>query len=131
MPLPADFLDFKAAWTKAVDAGVSRVSSAVLEVNQRNSIPVVAWTITGRMPDIRHSAVYIDALTGDRLNPPSLLEPPTSPAPVERAVSAYRGALRGDVAEVTGCEGKAIPVPIRQPVLCFDVVDRAYLPIMK
>lgn len=131
LPLPSAPLDFKAAWTKAVAAGVSRVSSAVLEVNQRNSMPIVAWTITGQLPDIRDPAVYIDALTGERLNPPSLLEPPMSPAPVERAISAYRGALRGDVAEVVGCEGKAIPVPIRQPVLCFDVLQRAYLPIAK
>ena len=42
MPLPPVAIDFAAAWTQARNAGITKVSSAVLEVNQKNALPIVA-----------------------------------------------------------------------------------------
>ncbi len=126
LPLPVVPMDFTEAWQKAQDVGVRRVTSAVLEVNTRNTMPIVAWSILGQVPDIRESGVYLDALSGDRLYPHTLLEPPTSPLPVENAISRYRGALRGEATSSNGCAGKAVAIPAADPVTCFDAVTRAF-----
>jgi hypothetical protein len=126
MPLPPVAIDFAAAWTTARNAGVTQVSSAVLEVNQKNALPIVAWSITGRTPDPREQGIYIDALTGDRLYQHTLAEPPLSPTSLETAQSRYRGALRQNTRGSRGCAPKSFPVPALDPVVCYDPVRRVY-----
>ena len=130
LPLPPVRIDFREAWRLARAAGISRVSSAVLEVNQRNGVPVVAWTIAGDMPDLRERGVYFDALTGERLYAHTLFDPPTTAAQVEGAISTYRGALRGDVTQDAKCPKRFVPVPSRRPVTCVDVTTGAYAPYL-
>ncbi|MES3034782.1 MAG: hypothetical protein V4813_12360 [Gemmatimonadota bacterium] len=126
MPLPPVAIDFAAAWTQARNAGITRVSSAVLEVNQRNALPIVAWTITGSTRDPREQGIYIDALTGDRLYQHTLAEPPVSPASLETAQSRYRGALRAGTRGSGGCAAKSFPVPATDAVVCYEPVRRIY-----
>jgi len=94
MPLPPVTIDFDAAWKRAHDAGITQVSSAVLDVNTHNALPIVAWSITGAMRDQREHGIYIDALSGDCLYELTLRKPPLSPASLEQAQSRYRAALR-------------------------------------
>lgn len=126
MPLPSVRIDFSAAWAQARNAGITQVSSAVLEVNQRNALPIVTWSITGATRDPREHGIYIDALTGDRLYEHTLTEPPISPASLETAQSRYRGALRQDSRSSRGCASKSFPVPMADPVVCYDPVRRIY-----
>ncbi|MCC7052749.1 MAG: hypothetical protein IT355_05740 [Gemmatimonadaceae bacterium] len=126
MPLPPVKIDFREAWRLARAAGITRVTSAVLEVNQRNAMPIVAWSFTGQMADIRERGVYLDALTGARLYPHTLFDPPTTIGQVEAAISTYRGALRGDAAQDPRCPPHAVAVPSRRPVTCFDADRRTY-----
>lgn len=129
LPLPPVTIDFDKAWQIARDAGITRVSSAVLEVNQKNVLPLVAWSITGTMRDQREHGIYIDALTGDRLYQHSLDEPPISPASLETAQSRYRGALRAEKRATRGCKAGSLPVPASDPVVCFDPIRRLYTPM--
>jgi hypothetical protein len=126
LPLPSVKIDFKEAWRLASATGIYRVTSAVLEVNRRNGIPIVAWTFTGELSDLRERGVYFDALTGERLYAHTLFDPPTSTRQVEEATSIYRGALRGDIAQDTKCPKRAIAIPARRPVVCFDVERQRY-----
>ncbi len=126
MPLPPVAIDFAAAWTQARNAGITKVSSAVLEVNQKNALPIVAWSITGTTRDPREQGIYIDALTGDRLYQHTLAEPPIAPASLETAQSRYRGALRQNSQGAGGCTSKSFPVPAADPVVCYDPVRRIY-----
>jgi hypothetical protein len=126
LPLPTVPMDFAAAWTLLRTTGIETVSSAVLEVNQRNAAPVVAWTVLGQLKDVREAGVYLNALSGDRMYGHTLFEPPTVDAQTERAVSAYRGALRGNATDNRGCTARSVPVPANNPVICFDVGTRQY-----
>lgn len=126
LPLPTVRLDFSAVWTTLRTTGISAVSSAALEVNQRNAAPVVAWTVLGQMKDMRESGVYLNALSGDRLYGHTLFEPPTVESQLDKAVSEYRGALRGDATESRGCPASSVAVPTNDPVICFDVRTRRY-----
>ncbi len=129
LPLPPVTVDFDKAWELARTAGITRVTSAVLEVNQRNALPIVAWSIAGDMRDPREHGVYIDALTGERLYEHTLDEPPVSPASLETAQSRYRGALRGTLRGSRGCKARSLPVPASGPVVCFDPIRRLYAPL--
>lgn len=129
LPLPAVTVDFDKAWQIAHDAGITNVSSAVLEVNQKNVLPIVAWSITGTMRDPREHGVYIDALSGDRIYEHTLTEPPISPSVIETAQSRYRGALRENRRNMKGCKPRSLPVPNAGPVVCFDPVRRIYTPL--
>lgn len=129
MPLPPVTVDFDRAWQIAHAAGITQVSSAVLDVNQKNGLPLVAWSITGTLRDQRERGVYIDALTGDRLYQHTLDEPPISPTSLETAQSRYRGALRATLTGTGGCKPTFLPVPASGPVVCFDPVRRVYSPL--
>ena len=128
LPLPPVRMDFKEAWRLATATGISRVTTAVLEVNQRNGVPIVAWSISGQMADLRERGVYFDALTGERLYAHTLFDPPTTATQVDEAISNYRGALRGDVTQDPMCPKHAVPVPARRPVTCFDATTGTYAP---
>lgn len=126
LPLPPLTLDFKAVWAKAREGGLTKATSAVLEVNQRTMLPIVAWSIAGEMPDMREGGIYFDAVSFERMYHTRLVDPPTSATQLENAMSAYRGALRGDATDGKGCAGKAIAIPTINPVVCFDLADRSY-----
>lgn len=127
-PLPPVKMDFREAWRRAAATGIYQVSSAVLEVNQRNGVPIVAWTISGRMADLRERGVYFDALSGERMYAHTLFDPPSTRAMVETAISTFRGALREDVTQDPNCPTRAVPVPARKPVTCFDANRGRYFP---
>lgn len=129
MPLPPVTIDFRAAWAQARTAGITQVSSAVVEVNQKNALPIVAWSIAGTTRDPREQGIYIDALSGDRLYQHTLAEPPIAPASLETAQSRYRGALRQETRGSRGCRSKSFPVPAVDPVVCYDPVRRFYSPL--
>jgi hypothetical protein len=128
LPLPRVTVDYPKAWQIARTAGIREVSRAVLEVNQKNTLPIVAWSIMGRMPDQREHGVYIDALTGERLYEHTLDEPPVSAASLEKAQSRYRGALRENRRDNFGCKAGSLAIPAAEPVVCFDPIRLVYSP---
>lgn len=126
MPLPPVTIDFATIWTRATAVGIWNVTSAVLEVNTRNTMPYVLWSIAGDTKDFRERGLYFDALTGERLYAHAVHEPATSAEQVEAVSSRYRGALRGNVTGPNGCKDKAIGVPSAQPVVCYDAHNRTF-----
>lgn len=126
MPLPPVTIDFATVWKQAKAIGIGNVTSALLEVNTRNSMPYVLWSIAGDTKDFREPGLYFDALTGERLYAHLVHEPTTSAVQVEAVTSRYRGALRGNVTGLNGCKDKAIGVPSASPVVCYDVQYRVY-----
>ncbi len=129
LPLPSVTVDYKKAWQIARAAGIRQVTSAVLEVNQKNTLPIVAWSIVGSMADQREHGVYIDALSGERLYEHTLDEPPVSPTTLENAQSRYRGALRADRSDTAGCKAGSLAIPAAEPVVCFDPIRSVYSPL--
>jgi hypothetical protein len=128
LPLPPIPMDFKDAWRKAREAGLTKATSAVLEVNRRTTLPIVTWSLSGTMPDIREGGAYFNALTGDRVRLTLLADPPMSPTLMEKFTAQYRSALRGNSAGSPRCSGRAIAIPEAAPVVCFDVPSRQYSP---
>jgi hypothetical protein len=128
LPLPPIRMDFKDAWRKARAAGLTKATSAVLEVNRRTALPIVTWSIAGLMPDVREGGAYFNALTGDPVRFAVLAEPPMSPTLLDRFTSQYRSALRGNSAGSARCSGRSIAIPEAAPVVCFDVPSRQYSP---
>jgi hypothetical protein len=128
LPLPPVTVDYPKAWQIARNAGIRQVTRAVLEVNQKNTLPIVAWSIMGNMQDQREHGVYIDALSGERLYEHTLDEPPVSPATVENAQSRYRGALRANRRDNFGCKAGSLAIPAAEPVVCFDPIRLVYSP---
>jgi hypothetical protein len=133
-PLPPVTLDFRDAWRKAREAGVTNVSSAVLDVNLMNALPHVAWSVLGTMKDIRQRGVFFSALTGNRLNGLELTEPPTSPVQAEIALTTIRAAFERSLpkpqtdsaAPRSRCVGTAVPVSAQAGFRCYDFAARAY-----
>ena len=126
-PLPTVTLDFAAAWRQATEAKVEQVTAGVLEVNSRNPIPVAAWSFMGRMPNFEQHGVFINAITGQRLNELALFDVPSSGIMVQNAIAEYRGALRNDAPDTAGgCTRPAVRVPAENSVVCYDVEARTY-----
>jgi hypothetical protein len=128
LPLPAVPMDFREAWVRARDAGLTNVSSAVLEVQRRFGFPIVVWTLTGQLPGTTDGAVYFNAITKDRIQVSTLVSPPASPLVAEQALFEYRRALRGRGGRPDACSGPAIAIPAVAPVICFEVGSRTYSP---
>jgi hypothetical protein len=133
-PLPPVTLDFRDAWKKARESGVTNVSSAVLEVNGMNALPHVAWSVLGAMKDIRQRGVFLNALSGERLNGLELTEPPTSPVQSEMALTSIRNAFersltrtQTDGASRPGrCVGTAVPISAESGFRCYDFATHAF-----
>ncbi len=128
LPLPHISMDFREAWRKARAAGLTKATSAVLEVNRRTALPLVTWSLVGSMPDVREGGAYFNAITGERVRVTLLADPPMSPTLLEKFTSQYRGALRGNSAGSPRCSGRSIPIPEVAPAVCFDVPSRQYSP---
>lgn len=128
LPLPPIAMDFREAWRKARQAGLTKATSAVLEVNRRTPLPIVTWALAGTMPDVREAGAYFNAITGERVRLTLLADPPMSPTLLEKFTSQYRGALRGNAVGGTLCSGRSIAIPEAAPVVCYDVPARQYSP---
>lgn len=126
MPLPAVAMDFREAWRKAQEAGLTNVTTATLEVHRRFGLALVVWSILGQLPKAGEGGVYFDALSKERLYRTALITPPTDPLLIEKSLYEYRRAFRGRFNGPNTCTGSAIAIPAAKPVVCFDVETRLY-----
>jgi len=128
MPLPAVALDFREAWDRARDAGLTKVTTVTLEVQRRFGVVLVVWSLLGKVPQAGEDGVYFNALSKERIRRATLINPPASPLMVEKAMFEYRRALRGKATGKSPCHGPGIPIPAQLPVVCFNVDSRDYTP---
>ncbi len=126
MPLPAVAMDFREAWDRARAAGLTNVTSVTLEVQRRFGLVLVVWSLLGKVPQAGEDGVYFNALSKERLLRATLINPPASPLMVEKAMFEYRRALRGKATGKSPCYGPGVPIPVQNPVVCFNVDSRDY-----
>jgi hypothetical protein len=134
-PLPDVPTDFRAAWEKARGFGIKNATTAVLEVNAANALPIVTWTVLGEMKDLMQRGVYLDALTGERISPAQLREPPTAQVQVEIALTSIRKAFatststqasESKAANLGRCQGNAVPVSTETTARCYDFALKGF-----
>ncbi len=126
MPLPAVAMDFREAWDRAREAGLTNVTNVTLEVQRRFGVVLVVWSLLGKVPQAGEDGMYFNALSKERILRATLINAPASPLMVEKAMFEYRRALRGKPTTKSICAGTAIPIPADDPVVCFDVDSREY-----